>query len=180
MGTPVNTDILIIKKAEVADIPKLVALVNTCYRGEVSKQGWTTEADLIAGDIRTDEDNLTELMSTATTVFLKCLHPEAGLVGTVYLDKKGERLYLGMLSVDIDWQASGIGKRLMKAAEEHARSVGCGAIFMQVIPNRSSLMDWYGRHGYLATGERKPFDGDPRFGVPRVPLEFVILEKILA
>lgn len=162
-----------------ADIPRLVALINSCYRGEASKQGWTTEADLISGEIRTDEANITEFMAAPTTTYLKCLHPEAGIVGTVYLDKRGERLYLGMLSVDIAWQAGGIGKRLLVAAEKLAHSLGCNAIFMQVIPNRNALMDWYKRHGYEETGERKPFDGDPRFGVPRVPLEFVILEKKL-
>lgn len=179
METPANTDTFTIEKATPADIPTMATIVNTCYRGEVSKQGWTTEADLIDGDIRTDEANLKELMFAPTTTFLKCVHSEAGIVGTVYLDKRGQRLYLGMLSVAINWQAAGIGKRLMKAAEELALSSGCGAIFMQVIPNRTSLMDWYARHGYLPTGERKPFDGDPRFGVPRIPLEFVILEKKL-
>lgn len=157
----------------------MAAIINGCYRGEASKQGWTTEADLIAGEIRTDEANLTDLMSTETTTFLKCLHPETGLVGTVYLDKRGDRLYLGMLSVNVALQGSGIGKQLLAAAEEHARTMDCRAIFMQVIPARNSLMDWYERHGYQATGERKPFDGDPKFGVPRVPLEFVMLEKKL-
>ncbi len=178
--TTASDDIFTIKKAEPTDIPRLVALINSCYRGDASKQGWTTEADIIAGEIRTDEANIAEFMAVPTTTYLKCLHPEAGIVATVYLDKKGERLYLGMLSVDIAWQASGIGKRLLAAAEEHAFSVGCRAIFMQVIPARTSLMDWYMRHGYVATGERKPFDGDPKFGVPRVPLDFVILEKKLA
>lgn len=169
-----------IEKAVPADIPRMAALINSCYRGETSKQGWTTEADLIAGEIRTDEDNIAELMAAPTTTYLKCVHPDLGIVGTVYLDKRGERLYLGMLSVDIALQAGGIGKRLLAAAETIALSVGCGAVFMQVIPARISLMDWYKRHGYVETGERKPFDGDPRFGVPRVPLEFVVLEKKLA
>ncbi|MBI1225256.1 MAG: GNAT family N-acetyltransferase [Bacteroidetes bacterium] len=178
--TSTNNDIFIIKKAEPADIPRMVALINSCYRGETSKQGWTTEADLIAGDIRTDEANISELMALPTTTYLICVHPEAGIVGTVYLDKRGERLYLGMLSVDLAWQASGIGKKLLQAAESHALGAGCGAIFMQVVSERNSLINWYLRHGYNPTGERKPFDGDPRFGVPKVPLEFVFFEKTLA
>ncbi len=175
-----QNDIFSIQKADAADIPRLAEMINRCYRGEASKQGWTTEADLIAGEIRTDEDNLSEIMANDAATILKCSHATVGIVGCVYLEKKGNRLYLGMLSVDIAWQASGIGKRLLQAAEVHARSLGCGAIFMRVIPVRSSLMDWYERYGYLPTGERMSFDGDPKYGVPRVPLEFVILEKKMA
>ncbi len=166
-----------IEKATPTDIPRLVAIINGVYRGEASKAGWTTEADLIAGDIRTDEDDLAQLMAQASTTFLKVIHEAAGIIGTVFLDKRGDRLYLGMLSVDIAWQAAGIGRRMLRASEELAVSLGCSAVFMQVIPMRDELMAWYARNGYLPTGERKPFDGDPKFGVPRVPIEFVILEK---
>lgn len=172
-----QNDIFNIEKASVADVPRLAAIINGCYRGEASKAGWTTEADLIAGDLRTDEANLSEILANENAVILKCCHTTAGIVGCVFLEKKGDRLYLGMLSVDVAWQASGIGKRLLVAAEEHAQSLGCVAIFMRVIPVRTELMAWYERHGYQPTGERNPFDGDPRFGVPRVPIEFVILEK---
>jgi ribosomal protein S18 acetylase RimI-like enzyme len=166
-----------IEKASPTDIPRLVAIVNGVYRGEASKAGWTTEADLIAGEIRTDEDDLVQLMAQPSTTFLKVIHEAAGIIGTVFLDKRGDRLYLGMLSVDIAWQAAGIGRRMLRAAEALAVSLGCRAVFMQVIPMRDELMAWYARNGYLPTGERKPFDGDPKFGVPRVPIEFVILEK---
>jgi ribosomal protein S18 acetylase RimI-like enzyme len=170
-----------ISKAKEADIPQMVAIINSVYRGEQSKQGWTTEADLIAGEIRTDEADLAQLMALPTTTFLLATHPEAGLVGTVFLSKKDNgKLYLGMLSVHLDWQAAGIGRSMLRAAEELALDLGCTAVFMQVIPMRDELMNWYYRNGYQPTGERKPFDGDPRFGVPRVPLEFVILEKPLA
>jgi predicted N-acetyltransferase YhbS len=167
-----------IRKAGTQDVPRMVAIINSVYRGEGSKRGWTTEADLISGELRTDEADLLGLMAKPTATFLICEETaDAVAVGCVYLDRRGGRLYLGMLSVDLDWQASGIGKRLLTAAEEHARSQGCSSIFMQVIPVRSELMAWYARNGYASTGERKPFDGNPRFGVPKEPLEFVILEK---
>ncbi|MCU0347864.1 MAG: GNAT family N-acetyltransferase [Saprospiraceae bacterium] len=174
-----STNYFIIEKAEPADIPQMVAVINSCYRGDGSKQGWTTEADLIAGDLRTDEADVAQLMAKPTTTFLVYRHPEEGILGSVYLDKQGDRLYLGMLSVNTAKQASGIGGRLMRAAEELARLEACTAMFMQVIPVRDELLAWYERNGYVPTGERKPFDGDPRFGVPRVPLEFVFLEKKL-
>lgn len=177
---PVTTDIFTIDKAGMADIPRLLEIINGCYRGEESKRGWTTEADLIAGEIRTDAADLTGIIAKENATILKCTHSTAGILGSVYLEKKGDRLYLGMLSVDTAWQAGGIGKRMLKAAEEYALSLGCRAIVMQVVSARTSLMEWYERHGYQATGERKPFDGDPRFGVPMIPLEFVIFEKKLA
>ncbi len=177
MENTATTDIFTLRKAETADIPRLAEMINRCYRGEASKKGWTTEADLIAGDLRTDEADLTKLMANDAACIVTCSHAEAGIVGCVYLEKKGERLYLGMLSVDLDWQASGIGKRLLMATEAHAISLGCKAIFMQVISARTSLIDWYSRYGYQPTGERMPFDVDTKFGVPKVPLEFWIYEK---
>jgi len=172
-----NTSTFSIEKASPNDIPRLVAIINGVYRGEASKSGWTTEADLIAGEIRTDEADLAQLMAQPSTNFLKVIHEAAGIIGTVFLDKRGDRLYLGMLSVDIAWQAAGIGRRMLRASEALAVSLGCLAVFMQVIPVRDELMAWYERNGYVPTGERKPFDGDPKFGVPRMPIEFVILEK---
>lgn len=163
--------------ATLADIPRLVDVINGCYRGESSKAGWTTEADIIEGDLRTDAENLAELMANERATILKCVHESEGILGSVYLEQKGDRLYLGMLSVDTTKQSSGIGKRLLLAAEEHARSLGCKAIFMQVISVRAELIAYYERHGYRLTGERKPFDGDPRFGRPRMPLEFAFMEK---
>ena len=161
-----------IGKATPADVPQMVDIINSVYRGEHSKQGWTTEADLIAGEIRTDEADIAQLMAQPTTTFLTAKHPEVGLVGTVFLSKKDNgKLYLGMLSVHLDWQAAGIGRKMLRAAEELALALGCTAVFMQVIPMRDELMAWYYRNGYQPTGERKPFDCDPRFGVPRVPLK---------
>ena len=42
-----------IKIAIQADIPSIVALLNSAYRGESSMKGWTTEAHLIGGNVRT-------------------------------------------------------------------------------------------------------------------------------
>ncbi len=175
-----TTNSFIIEKASPADIPRLVDIVNSVYRGDASKAGWTTEADLIAGDIRTDEEDIAQLMAQPSTTFLKVIHESAGIIGTVFLDKRGDRLYLGMLSVELAWQAAGIGRRMLRAAEELAVSSGCRAVFMQVIPIRDELMAWYERNGYRPTGERKPFDSPAKFGVPRMPLSFEVLEKQLS
>jgi ribosomal protein S18 acetylase RimI-like enzyme len=86
-----------------------------------------------------------------------------------------------MLSVSPTAQGKGIGKRLLTAAEDHARSKSIRSIFMTVISVRNELIDWYVRHGYRLTGERKPFVmPDERWGIPKQSLEFVVLEKNIA
>jgi ribosomal protein S18 acetylase RimI-like enzyme len=162
-----------------ADVTKITELVNSAYRGEDSKQGWTTEADLLDGT-RVDEMIIYILLTTKNTTILKYVDgPE--ILGCVELRVEPNGLYLGMLSVRPNLQGEGIGKKLLQAAEIHAREFGCDKIFMTVISVRQQLIDWYIRHGYQLTGERKPFAvPDKRFGIPKQELEFVVLEKTLA
>ncbi len=167
-----------ITPASPADIPALNVLVNSAYRGDSSRRGWTTEADLLDG-VRTDETGLQSMLANHQATILK--YEEAGqLLGCVYLEQKGDRLYLGMLTVSPEAQAGGIGKRLMAAAEQLARDWHCRAVRMTVIPQRHELIAFYERRGYQATGETEPFPmDDPRFGLPKQPLSFIVLEKIL-
>jgi ribosomal protein S18 acetylase RimI-like enzyme len=164
--------------ATVNDIPQLLPLINNAYSGEEAKKGWTHEADLIEGTIRTDEVSLRALIQKPDSVFLKYELNE-NITGCVYLEKQGFKLYLGMLTVSPAVQARGIGKKLLKAAEEHARQNNCHIIEMNVISVRKELMAWYERNGYRNTGKTEPFPSDGRFGIPRDPLEFVYLQKQL-
>lgn len=161
-----------------ADVSKLTELVNSAYRGEDSKQGWTTEADLLDGT-RVDELIIYNLLHTKNTTILKYVNG-TDILGCVELRVEPQGLYLGMLTVRPHLQGTGIGKKLLHAAELHARALGCTKIFMTVISTRLELIDWYVRHGYQLTGERKPFVvPDKRYGVPKQEFEFVVLEKIL-
>lgn len=161
------------------DISQLEKLVNGAFRGDSSRKGWTTEADLLDG-IRTNKELLAGMINRGDTIILKCTNPKNELVGCVYLQKQEEKLYLGMLTVAPDTQSRGIGKRLLQAAEEYAQMQQCMVIKMTVISLRKELISWYEREGYKATGERKPFpSNDPRFGLPKQELEFVVLEKQL-
>ena len=159
------------------DIPQLVALINSAYRGEDSKLGWTTEADIIQGTLRIDDPALAELMNFQDAQFLKFLNENGAIEGCVYLQKKNESMYLGMLSVSPIQQAKGIGKQLMNEAEIHARKMDCDRIFMRVISLRDELIRWYERLGYYKTDQREPFPRDTRFGTPVQPVEFMIMEK---
>jgi ribosomal protein S18 acetylase RimI-like enzyme len=166
-----------ITPATTADIPSLLLLLNHAYRGDAARRGWTHEADLIAGDQRTDATELQQKLDQGT--LLKYEAGDNQLQGCVYLERKGDELYLGMLSVDPELQGAGIGKKLMHAAEDHAQSLGCTAIIMTVISVRKELIEWYERLGYSATGEEEPFPDEPRFGQPRQPLYFKWLRKPL-
>jgi ribosomal protein S18 acetylase RimI-like enzyme len=169
-----------ISTANLQDIPALEKLVNSGYRGEASRKGWTTEADLLQGNVRIDTASLEAMMSDAAAMILKLTDSTGNIAGCVYLQKQQRGLYLGMLTVSPVLQGRGLGKKLLAAAGEYAVQHHCPVIFMSVISLRSELIAWYERHGYHKTGETKPFPDDDRYGKSTQPLEFIILEKIMA
>lgn len=164
--------------ANINDVPSLVLLINSAYRGEISKKGWTTEADLLAGDLRTDIATLKELLNNPQTKILKYTTNDGIVSGCVFLEKQKRGLYFGMLSVSPLQQSAGIGKQLMKAAEQYAIENSCSNIFMHVISVRYELINWYKKQGYLVTGEVRPFV-DSKFGIANQPIEFNVLQKKL-
>jgi ribosomal protein S18 acetylase RimI-like enzyme len=170
------TDTLTISRLVNKDIEELINLVNSAYRGESSKIGWTTEADLLDG-IRTDQRSIQALIQKPGAIILAATDETSRMVGCVYLQQQGQQLYLGMLTVAPAIQAKGIGKRLLFAAEKYGREINCTSIIMSVIDIREELIDWYKRKGYQSTGETKPFPADPAFGIPKQPLQFIVLEK---
>lgn len=169
-----------IKIAKEPDIPALVKLIDLAYRGKESTQGWTSEAELFISTQRTDASSLLNLMKKPTVTFLKYLSDDGTIEGCVLLNKKDNRLYLGMLSVFPGLQGKGVGKKLLLSAEEHARNSGCNLIFMTVISIRQELIQWYEKHGYQKNGKKAPFPIDEKFGLPKIPLEMVVLEKVIA
>ncbi|HTD40363.1 MAG TPA: GNAT family N-acetyltransferase [Mucilaginibacter sp.] len=165
-----------ITKATLADAAELTQLVNSGYRGESSKKGWTTEANLLDG-IRIDELTMIKYFQDPYITILKYTNDEGRIIGCVYLEVKGERLYLGMLTVSPILQANGIGRQLLHEAEIVATELKCNSIFMTVITVRQELIQWYVRRGYQATGEILPFHEGTRFGVPTQKIELAVLEK---
>jgi len=165
--------------AEEKDVTSLVALMDSAYRGENSKLGWTSEADLFIGNRRTDEPTVTNLIKKNGAVFLKYLNEEGVLEGCVFLHKKNNRLYLGMFSVSPLAKGKGIGKKLLAAADDYAKEQNCSSIYMTVITVREKLIAWYERNGYQKTGKILPFPVDERYGIPTQPLEMLVLEKNL-
>lgn len=164
--------------AEANDAVALTPLLNEAYRGESSKNGWTTEAHLISGEVRTTIEQIQTIMQQPGCVFLK-LTQENSIVACVNLQVHDHRLYLGMLAVQPGLQNGGIGKKMLQAADEFARAKNCTAVYMTVISLRAELISWYQRHGYCDTGLRKPFEEDGASGKHLQPLNFVVLEKII-
>jgi len=160
------------------DIPALMVLINSAYRGETAKLGWTTEAHLIEG-LRTDEHGLQETFRLPRATFFKYTAPGGNIIGCVNLQQRDDRLYLGMLTVAPTQQGKGIGKALLRTAEVHARAHDCQAIFMTVISVRTELIAWYERHGYHLTGKRIPFTPNARYERAMQELEFVVMEKAI-
>jgi ribosomal protein S18 acetylase RimI-like enzyme len=164
--------------ATIEDIAALNKLVNSAYRGDSSRKGWTTEADLLDGT-RTDEKAIKEFFLNPDSTILKYVDNEK-IIGCVRLVKHGSQLYLGMFAVDPDVQNKGVGKRMLLAAEDEARRQNCKSIDMTVISVRTELIDWYKRNGYVEVGEKKPMVFDnPSGGIPKKDLYFITLEKFL-
>jgi ribosomal protein S18 acetylase RimI-like enzyme len=165
------------RTAGAADIAAIVALVNSAYRGDSSRIGWTTETDLLDGQ-RTDAEEIAGLIDAEGSTILLCLDGPA-LIGTVHPLRAPDGVWLGMFTVRPALQGRGIGKRFLAEAERRARAEwGVGTAYMTVITLRPELIAWYERRGYRRTGRFRDFPADPRYGIPRVPgLRLEVLEK---
>jgi ribosomal protein S18 acetylase RimI-like enzyme len=168
-----------ITKVVAADIASLNTLINSAYRGEFSKKGWTTEAHILEGS-RTTEAELLEIIQDKHNTILKYSEHNK-IIGCVLLKAKENELYLGMLTVSPELQNSGIGKKLLQQAEIFAAELGLQKIVMTVISVREELISWYKRNGYVDTGVREPFPVSEVFNpTTKESLEFMVLEKIIS
>ncbi|MGW3013532.1 GNAT family N-acetyltransferase [Streptomyces sp. NPDC001219] len=174
------TSELTFRTAHDADVPGLVALIESAYRGDVSRGGWTTEADLLEGQ-RTDPEGVTAVVRKETGRLL-IAERDGALIACCQLEHRGDHAYFGMFAVRPDLQGGGLGKLIIAEAERTARETwGAREMRMTVIHQRDELIAWYERRGYRRTGELTPFPyGDERFGIPQRPdLAFELLVKPL-
>ncbi len=176
---------LALRTATIDDAEAIVALVQSAYRGEASKAGWTTEADILDGQ-RTDLAAVSGVLTDPSSLILVAFDNDAAarpkLVGCCHLQNQGYFAYFGMFAVDPASQRGGLGKQLLAEAESIAAlRWGCDEIHMTVISVREDLIAWYQRRGYTRTGKMSPFPyGDERFGIPlREDLQFELLIKAL-
>jgi ribosomal protein S18 acetylase RimI-like enzyme len=180
MSTLLETPALTFRLATPADVGAIVPLVESAYRGDVSRKGWTTEADLLDGQ-RTDPDGVAELIAKPASCMLLA-ERDGALLACANLERRGDAGYFGMFSVRPDLQGAGIGRATLAEAERIAREDWqCREMQMTVISVRDELIAWYERRGYRRTGIHSPFPyGDARFGLPkRDDLRFELLVKPL-
>jgi GNAT superfamily N-acetyltransferase len=172
---------LIFRYADEGDIPAIVELVESAYRGEASRAGWTTEADLLDGQ-RTDADAIAEIVASPSRILLLA-EAEGVLTGCCQLERRSPaEAYFGLFSVRPAAQGQGSGRAILAEAERIARAEwGAATMVLTVVNLRRDLIAWYERRGYRLTGESRPFPyGNERFGIPRRPdLSFVVLDKPL-
>lgn len=173
---------LTFRTARPSDVAALVALVESCYRGDASRAGWTTEADLLDGE-RTSPAEVAALVASERSRIV-CCDADGELVGCCRLDRDPDgSAYLGMLSVRPALQGAGLGRAILAEAERvAAEEWGADRMRMLVIRQRDELIDWYLRLGYRPTGETRPFDAvvtDEHTFPRRGDLEFVVLVKAL-
>ena len=172
---------LAFRQAEAADAPALLPLIRRAYRGEESRVGWTTEADLLA-DGRIEMPELLDKITGSDSLVL-VVEGDGLLVACCELAHRGNGLaYFGLFAVEPTLQAAGIGRQVLNEAERLARQRWSSKTMeMQVIGQRAELISWYERRGYALTGERRPFpygELGPG-GALRDDLYFAVLRKPL-
>ncbi|MFF6794078.1 GNAT family N-acetyltransferase [Streptomyces filamentosus] len=168
------------RRAVLDDVPVVVPLVESAYRGDASRAGWTTEAHLLEGQ-RTDPEGVAAVITAPGSVLL-LVERDGVTVACCQLEHRGEAAYFGMFAVRPELQGAGLGKRIIAEAERRVRELwDVREMHMTVISAREDLIAWYERRGYRRTGETQPFPyGDERFGVPlRDDLRFEVLVKPL-
>jgi ribosomal protein S18 acetylase RimI-like enzyme len=193
---PADAAGFVFRPATTADVPAVVELVQSAYRGESSRAGWTTEADLLDG-IRTDAATLDAVIADPRSQLLLLAAPVTGpgprpaadagggedLLACCHIRDDGGRAYFGLFAVRPGRQGGGIGRAVLTEAQRLAvQRWGAREMWMTVIAQRHDLIAWYERLGFGLTGETRPFPyGDERFGRPkRADLEFAVLAKPLA
>ena len=168
------------RSATLADIDAIVALVTSAYRGDASRAGWTTEADLLDGNRIDPEVLRADLARPRSRVLL--VEADDGLHACAHVADEDGAGYFGMFAVRPGLQGGGLGKRLLAECERIVGDEwGLPVMRMTVIDVRDELIAFYQRRGYRRTGQFKPFPyGDARFGQPkRDDLRFEVLEKPL-
>jgi ribosomal protein S18 acetylase RimI-like enzyme len=168
--------------ATAADAAPLADLVNAAYRGTGGHYGWTHEGELLAGE-RAGAQDISALIGSHSTTVLVCRGDKPpALSGCVAIEMtRPDRCTISMLAVAPAFQAGGLGRALLAAAEAFATLRGSRVAKMTVVQQRESLIAWYERRGFRRTGAHEAFPyGDASVGTPlRDDLRFVVLEKPL-
>lgn len=144
-----------IEKAEISDIPALSLLIESAYRGETAKIGWTSESDLIDGKRLNDGELAQVIGNSDNQIFIiRDSEDSSSILASICIFKKANVCEFGMFAVDPKRQSNGVGKALLSHAENFAKTQwGFARMQLSVITKRQSLIDYYKRRGYSAIGK---------------------------
>lgn len=146
---------LTFRDATDADVDALVALIESAYRGDSSRTGWTTEADILEGQ-RTDPEGVLAVIKSPGSRLLT-VERDGAVVACCQLEHRGDHAYFGMFAVSPALQGGGLGKVIIAEAERHAHETwGVAEMHMTVISAREDLIAWYERRGYRHAGKMTP------------------------
>lgn len=169
---------MIFRNATINDISTITSLLNRSYRGESSRAGWTTEADLLSGK-RIDETGLNQLLNAPDSLILIAQSDET-ILATIHAHRENDTVHFGLFAVEPILQGGGIGKALLAYAESEAKHTwGINTAVMEVITHRSELIEYYERRGYVRTGEMIAFPESNLWEMHADFLEFAVLSKRL-
>lgn len=170
---------LFFRCALISESASIAALANAAYRGESSRQGWTTEADLLDG-LRTTAADVQHLIESEFSTILVCIN-NGVIVASICLEQDGDAAHVGMFVVNPVVQRLGIGKQLLTYAEGYARQHWFVRKFlMHVITLRHELIAFYERRGYRRTGILENFPVNPEMWQPRLTgLQLEMLQKLI-
>jgi len=170
-----------IRLANPDEAQQITALIERAYRGEESKSGWTSEADLLTGP-RTSVDEIAAIMREPLARFLVATDGTKDLAACALIRNEEASGYFGMFAVRPNIQGAGLGKAMLDAAERNIKDLWrLNTVYMTVINLRHELIAYYERRGYKRTGERKPFPFDlPSLGATRTDFHLTVLRKSIA
>lgn len=165
------------RPALLSESSRIASLANAAYRGETSRQGWTTEADLLDG-LRTTTLEVQRLIKSEHSIILLGIKSNE-IIASVCLEKDTDAVHIGMFVVNPAMQGSGIGKQLLAYAESYAQQHwGISKFLMHVISVRQELIGFYVRRGYRRTGKVRSFPVNPAMWQPKMDgLQLEQLEK---
>jgi ribosomal protein S18 acetylase RimI-like enzyme len=175
---------MVLRKAVPADYAEIIDLANLAYRGrEGAVASWNIEKGIVGGQ-RLDDSLLREELAAKPNGALLVYREDStgSLLGTAWLNPESVDVWsMGLLTVRPELQNQHLGRGLLAAAEGYASDRGAKRMRIGVLQVRDTLIAWYERRGYRATGETEPYPSDdPRFGTPlRENLHFLIMDKEL-
>ena len=150
-----------LKLANINEAQEINDLLNLAYRGE---KGWTTENSLVDGDRSTTSDIQLNIENSIFLTYKK----GGDLVACICLDEANQQVYIGSFAVHPDYQASGLGKSILSAAEKYAiNELNATSFIMTVLSKRTELIAFYERRGYKKTGVNEEYPLHLNVGTPK-------------